>query len=73
MADTRSALATAEALILARQRLRMHLRKVAELAGRGNIPAARMIADDDVISDLDDIQHLLDLLDLLEEEAVTDG
>lgn len=47
------------ALDLARQRLKVHLQKVAEMAGRGNIALARMILDDDAMSDLDDIEQLL--------------
>ena len=48
-----------DALGLARDRLRVHLRKVAELGQRGNIPAARCVLDD-AASDLNDIQDLLD-------------
>jgi hypothetical protein len=56
MADT--ALARAEAMVLARQRLRAHLHKVAKLAGQGNVPAARMMMDA-AMSDLDDIATLV--------------
>lgn len=55
MADDR---VSAAARLLADQRLRIHLDKVRDLAGRGNIPAARLVADD-VLSDLDDIQRTL--------------
>lgn len=55
--------AKAEALTLARQRLQVHLQKAAEVAGRGNIALARMILDDDAMSDLDDIEQLQDALE----------
>jgi hypothetical protein len=50
------------ALALAQTRLSIHLRTVLGLADRGDIPAARMMLDD-VMSDLDDIQGLLDAAD----------
>jgi hypothetical protein len=52
----------AEAVVIAGQRLRIHLRNVAELAARGNIPAALMVVSD-VVSDLDEIQRLIDAED----------
>lgn len=48
-----------EALILARHRLHVHLQTVADTVARGNIALARMILDDDAMSDLDDIEQLL--------------
>jgi hypothetical protein len=69
MDNATAALARAEVLILARQRLWVHLQKVAELAGRGNIPAARVIADDDVKSDLDDIEGLQSELEAADAQA----
>jgi hypothetical protein len=62
MPDPALAKAQAEALILTRQRLRTDLLKVCELAGRGNIPAARYLMDD-AMSDLGEIQRLMDELD----------
>lgn len=47
--------AAVQARALAEIRLLTHLGKVSQLAGRGNIPAARMVMDD-AMSDLDDIQ-----------------
>ena len=61
-----TALVYAEARILARQRLWAHLREVAELAGRGEIPAARM-AIDDAMHDLDDIAGLLSEMESTDE------
>lgn len=43
-------------------RLDTHLRKIYELACRGNIPAARVVIDDDLGSDLDWIQQAFDEL-----------
>jgi len=54
--------ATAEALILARQRLAERLITVCKLAGHGNTTGARLLLDD-AASDLDDIQQLQDTLD----------
>lgn len=48
-----------EARALAEIRLLTHLGKVSQLAGRGNIPAARMVMGD-AMSDLDDIQAAID-------------
>jgi 16S rRNA U1498 N3-methylase RsmE len=53
--------AKAEALILARQRLRAHVNHACEQAGRGNIPAARFKLDD-AMSELDEIGRLRDEL-----------
>jgi hypothetical protein len=60
--DPALATALAEALVLTRQHLRTHLLKVCELAVRGNIPAARYLMDD-ALSDLDEIQRLMDELE----------
>jgi 16S rRNA U1498 N3-methylase RsmE len=54
--DTR---AKAEALTLARQRLRAHVNEACAQAGRGNIPAARFKLDD-AMTELDEIQRLRD-------------
>jgi hypothetical protein len=58
MADQAKPADIAEALKLARRRLRNRLQQVGDLAWKGNIPAART-ALADAESDLDDIQELL--------------
>lgn len=50
--------AQAQARALAGARLAVHLMKAGELAGRGNIPAARMVLED-AGADLNDIERLI--------------
>jgi hypothetical protein len=65
--DAAGGRATADALLLARQRLRGTLLKVMQLAGEGNVAAARE-ALQDAGSDLDGIQVLWERWDRLNEE-----